>query len=48
MRSILRFVGAGDPSKRSVAGHDFGGSFDHEIEAVEGALARREDAMTVL
>ena len=34
-------------SKLSMAGHDFGGSFDHEIEAVEGAMPRREDAMMV-
>jgi hypothetical protein len=48
MGSVLRLVGGGHTSKLSAVGEDLSGSFDHEIEAVEGAVARREDAMTVL
>src|SRR5271166_2115545 len=47
MRSVLRFVGVGDSSKLRMVAHTFGRSFHHEVEALEGALPRRKDAMTV-
>ena len=47
MWSVLRFVGIGDTPQLSMVAHGFGRSFNHEIEAVEGAMARRKDALTV-
>ena len=47
MRSVLRLIGVGDSSKLRMVAHTFGRSFNHEIEAVEGAPPRREDAMAV-
>ncbi len=47
MLSVLRLIGVGDSSKLRMVAHTFGRSFNHEVEAVEGALPRRKDAMTV-
>jgi hypothetical protein len=47
MRSVLRLVGVSDTSELAMVAHAFRGSFNHEIETVEGALSRREDATTI-